>query len=280
MTLSIIIPTYNRKLVLPRAVKSVRNQAFRKWELVIVDDGSTDSTSELLKQWQREDNRIKGYSLSQHRGMFAARNRGVKQATGDWVCFLDSDDYYLPGALATMNHEITKADDKVDIFQFSLKALISVGKYQRIGYKPREPWHFHYPTYEEVVLKQDISHDMHRCIRTSLAKAHPYPHPQNSLETAYYAALAGQGFRIKYVNKTVGIIDLISPDRHSQQQKQQAAAAHAQALIEFITQYKAIFKKHHRLREKELLVAKLFLTSKQYLQALYWFAIALTDRYS
>lgn len=91
---SVIIPTYNREAVLARAIESVLSQSFQNFELIVVDDGSTDGTTELLKQYPRIN-----YIKTTNQGVSAARNRGISMATGEWICFLDSDDEWLPKKL-------------------------------------------------------------------------------------------------------------------------------------------------------------------------------------
>ncbi len=94
-SISVIIPTYNRALFVKEAVDSVMGQTFKDWELVVVDDGSTDGTEELLASYRP---RLR-YIRSQHRGVSAARNLGVRATSGEWVAFLDSDDLWLPRKL-------------------------------------------------------------------------------------------------------------------------------------------------------------------------------------
>ena len=90
---SIILPTYNRASFLTRSIGSVIEQSFQDWELIIIDDGSTDHTKEVVNSFN--DNRIK-YFYQENSERSAARNKGINQANSDWVCFLDSDDEYLP----------------------------------------------------------------------------------------------------------------------------------------------------------------------------------------
>ncbi len=92
--ISIIIPTYNRSESLPLAVKSVQDQTRDNWELIIIDDGSGDSTQEVLKGYLNDD-RIK-YYFQENQGVSVARNSGAKLATGDYLIFLDSDDIFFP----------------------------------------------------------------------------------------------------------------------------------------------------------------------------------------
>ena len=90
MKFSIIIPTYNRAAFLPKAISSVLAQSFSDWELIIVDDGSTDNTKDVVSQYS--DSRIT-YIYQRNAERSAARNNGIIHAKGDYVCFLDSDNY-------------------------------------------------------------------------------------------------------------------------------------------------------------------------------------------
>ncbi len=92
---SVIIPTYNRADFLPGAVKSVLAQTHRNFELLIIDDGSTDSTKETVKKFQDKDGRIK-YFYQENRGISSARNFGIRKSSGDYFAFLDSDDEWFP----------------------------------------------------------------------------------------------------------------------------------------------------------------------------------------
>jgi glycosyltransferase involved in cell wall biosynthesis len=90
---SIIIPTYNRKDFLPIAVESVLKQTFSDYELIIVDDGSTDNTPKLLRSDLHKLRDAK-YLRQPHRGISSARNLGIKKAQGKFIAFLDSDDRF------------------------------------------------------------------------------------------------------------------------------------------------------------------------------------------
>jgi O-antigen biosynthesis protein len=94
---SVIVPTYNRADVLPRAIRSVLAQSWTDLELLVVDDGSTDATAEVVAR--HGDPRVRYLRQPQNAGVSAARNRGLRAARGDFVAFLDSDDEWLPGKL-------------------------------------------------------------------------------------------------------------------------------------------------------------------------------------
>ncbi len=97
---SIIVPTYNRAKLLGRAIDSVVRQTFTDWELVIVDDGSTDHTPAVVDSYRSRLSRRLVYLTRQRGGSSAARNTGIEHARGEFVAFLDSDDEYLPCKLA------------------------------------------------------------------------------------------------------------------------------------------------------------------------------------
>ena len=95
----IVIPSYNRKAFLKRAILSVQNQTFKNWNLWVVDDGSTDETANMVCTFFAGDPRVKIISLKSNQGVSRARNTGTRQGKGEWVAFLDSDDEWTPEKL-------------------------------------------------------------------------------------------------------------------------------------------------------------------------------------
>lgn len=93
MKFSIIIPTYNRSKSLAEAINSVLIQTYTNWELIIVDDGSTDNTESVVNSFVCIDERI-NYFFQENGERSKARNLGINKSTGEWICFLDSDDLY------------------------------------------------------------------------------------------------------------------------------------------------------------------------------------------
>ena len=93
--ISVILPTYNREKTLVRAVQSVIGQTFTDWELVIVDDGSTDKTFERISEFMEKHDAIR-YMKHSNRKAALSRNAGIQASFGRYITFLDSDDYYLP----------------------------------------------------------------------------------------------------------------------------------------------------------------------------------------
>ncbi|MBQ0075132.1 MAG: glycosyltransferase family 2 protein [Prevotella sp.] len=94
--ISIIIPLYNKYESISRAIDSVMSQTYCDWELVVIDDGSTDDSKDIVASYT--DPRIK-YYYQTNAGVSTARNNGVEKANGEWIVFLDADDYLTPEAL-------------------------------------------------------------------------------------------------------------------------------------------------------------------------------------
>ena len=90
--ISVVMPAYNAERTLKESVHSVLSQTYENFELIIVENGSTDNTKKLLKTFQ--DSRIRAFYLSENKGASYARNYAIRQAAGEWVAFLDSDDLW------------------------------------------------------------------------------------------------------------------------------------------------------------------------------------------
>jgi glycosyltransferase involved in cell wall biosynthesis len=107
---------YNRERFIARAVSSCLKQDFRDFEIIVVDDGSTDGSVDVVKSLK--DPRIELICHNFNRGVGPARNTGVDAATGEWVVFLDSDDELLPGSLSVIYKRSTEVDQNISRLQF------------------------------------------------------------------------------------------------------------------------------------------------------------------
>ncbi len=100
LLISVIMPVYNRENFLDEAIESVLAQDYDSFELVLIDDGSTDSSPEILRKWSELDSRIVVITSPQNEGISGALNRGLIQARGQYIARIDSDDVMLPGRLS------------------------------------------------------------------------------------------------------------------------------------------------------------------------------------
>jgi glycosyltransferase involved in cell wall biosynthesis len=103
---SVIIPVYNRRELVGRAIRSVVEQSCGNWELIVIDDASEDGTPERIAE--EFGDRVRLLAQERNRGVSAARNRGIEAATGEWVAFLDSDDEWRPQKLERQLAELKR----------------------------------------------------------------------------------------------------------------------------------------------------------------------------
>ena len=111
MKFSIIIPTFNRCHILWKALLSVKSQAYSDFEVIVIDDGSTDMTKSLVKEFE-VDSRFK-YFYKKNGGASSARNLGLEHSTGDMITYLDSDEELYSNYLEIANHFFSKNEDKI-----------------------------------------------------------------------------------------------------------------------------------------------------------------------
>lgn len=115
--ISVIIPVYNARDYLHKCVVSVTNSKYRNLQIVLVDDGSKDGSSEICDELKKTDNRIIVIH-KENEGVSIARNLGIKVATGNYILFCDADDYLLPDAIDNIIIEVKK--EKADYYVFPL----------------------------------------------------------------------------------------------------------------------------------------------------------------
>ena len=124
--ISVIVTTYNRANFIERAIKSILNQSYQDFEIIIVDDGSTDNTEEIIKGY--EDRRINYIRHKKNRGTSAARNIGIKRASGEYIAFLDSDDEWLPEKLERQVVVLQNESTEVGVVYSNLRYIDENGK--------------------------------------------------------------------------------------------------------------------------------------------------------
>ncbi|MCP1101265.1 glycosyltransferase involved in cell wall biosynthesis [Aequitasia blattaphilus] len=114
---SIIVPVYNVQAYLERCVVSLRNQTYENMEIILVNDGSTDQSGEMCDSYGKVDSRIRTIH-KENGGLSDARNTGLKEAAGDYVIFIDSDDYVEPDMVKECLEKITQDESEMLIFDF------------------------------------------------------------------------------------------------------------------------------------------------------------------
>lgn len=110
--ISIIIPAYNSEKYLERCIKSIINQKYTNIEIILINDGSTDNTSEICEEFERNNTNVVYISKS-NEGPGETRNKGIKMATGDYIGFVDADDYIHKDMYQTMMNEAEKSNSDI-----------------------------------------------------------------------------------------------------------------------------------------------------------------------
>ncbi len=131
---SIIVPVYNVECYLEQCLKSILQQSFENYELLCVDDGSTDNSGKILKEYALKYNRIKVITHEKNLGLSAARNTGLKYANGKYVMFVDSDDFIEKNALEELFCIAEEA--QVDIVYFNIKWSDDIENKTKIDVEP------------------------------------------------------------------------------------------------------------------------------------------------
>lgn len=132
---SVVIPTYNRAGLVGRAIESVLNQTYEDYEIIVVDDGSTDDTKECVQAIG--DERVKYVKSPVNRGQANARNIGIRRAKGKYIAFQDSDDVWLPEKLEKQMRIMESAEDSVGMV-YSMFEYQNAGKQMSVPYPPKE----------------------------------------------------------------------------------------------------------------------------------------------
>ena len=161
---SVIIPTYNRANLISKAIKSVLYQTYKNWELIVIDDGSTDNTKDIVEEFQKEDNRII-YLKQKNKERSAARNNGIRNSKGDFICFLDSDDLYHKSHLEEFIKLIIKSKYQRGLY-FS---GISYGEYS----EKKEKYNLSYSNNIEFVLINTLG-TPRACVSRDLLKENSF----------------------------------------------------------------------------------------------------------
>lgn len=143
---SVIIPIYNSEKGLDKCIKSVIMQSYKNLEIILIDDGSTDGSSAICKNWLTKDDRIK-YFFIKNSGVSAARNYGLRKAVGDYIYFMDSDDYIDQNVIENLYNNLKD------------KTLVGVNHYKVLPLENKMiPINSHYKSIELIqeILKNNI----------------------------------------------------------------------------------------------------------------------------
>lgn len=162
---SIIIPTYNRAHLIAATLRSVMAQTLTDWELLLIDDGSTDNTKQEVGKFT--DNRIQ-YVWQQNAERSAARNKGITLAKGEVICFLDSDDVWLPTHLEILYKAIEQREFTSGVYFTAMRWCFEDGKKQDVVFDPPENQNV-----VEYVIQNQIAPST-QCVHREIVAKHKF----------------------------------------------------------------------------------------------------------
>lgn len=122
--ISVIVPVYNQSRYLARCIDSILNQSYDDFELLLINDGSIDDSGTICEKYKLQDKRVKVYHQT-NKGVSAARNHGLRVASGEWITFVDSDDYIKSHYLSNFNSQSLA---KFDLAIQGITTIDSFGK--------------------------------------------------------------------------------------------------------------------------------------------------------
>lgn len=171
--ISILVAVYNTAAYLPQCLDSLLSQTLKDIEVICVDDASTDNSLDLLHQYAEKDNRVKVFALKENCGQAHARNVGLSHATGDYIGFVDSDDWLSQDALEKVCESFR---DDVDSVLFRLLYAYTDGSMKDYQMSP-----FTTMTGDEA-FRASLTWHIHGCyvVRNSIHKVHPYDESQRA----------------------------------------------------------------------------------------------------
>jgi glycosyltransferase involved in cell wall biosynthesis len=159
--ISIVVPTYNREKKLKRVVQSIIKQTYKNWELIIVDNYSSDNTETLIENFK--NNKIHFYKLNNNGVIAKSRNFGISKSSGQYICFLDSDDWWHKEKLNYVNEYILKGYDFIyhDMYLIPKKIFKRKTSYCR---------NLNKPVFEDLVVNGPAFPTSSACVKKEIAE--------------------------------------------------------------------------------------------------------------
>lgn len=202
--ISVIMPLYNNEKYVVEAIQSVIDQTYEDWELIIVNDASTDNSKEIVQRFLHKqlDSRIKLINLENNKGVSFARNLGIKKAKGEYISFLDSDDLWDKGFLSELYKKIKETDKQIIYSKFAYfynednirvnKAIMQEGKIDKFIVKKKCRYETEYPFHICGILVKKSLIDKYKI---------DFPEDQNLFEDGLF------------LSKLICITDIIGVDK-------------------------------------------------------------------
>lgn len=204
--LTVFTPTYNRAHLLPRLYNSLRNQTSKDFIWLIIDDGSSDGTDELIQKWQAESKIEIQYHYKKNGGMHTGHNAAYKIIKTELNVCIDSDDFMPPGAVQQIIKQWNSVPNKKNIAGIIGLDADENGKI--IGTKI--PLHLHAGTLTDLYKKQGVTGDKKVVLQTEIVRQYPaYPEFENEklVPLGILYLMIGQDFNFVYSNEVFCIVE-------------------------------------------------------------------------
>lgn len=212
--LTIHTATYNRAYILGKAYESLKAQTCKDFEWIITDDGSTDSTDELVKRWQREDNGFPIiYNPLPHVGLPRALNSGVERASGEWLMRLDSDDHLLPNTVELVLQWLEEIENREDFVGVGFARCQPDGRFMKDQIPLIDPTVGYVDATNIERQKYNLDMDMCEALRVSILRKFPHqcwPTETFAPEQLNYNAIALAGYKYRWRAEKLYVCDYLT----------------------------------------------------------------------
>lgn len=207
-TIAVLIPTKNRSSLLLKSISSVLEQTILPEELIVVNDGSTDDTSLILKNLKEKYNLIKIIERKYSGGVNTARNEGIKSSNSEWVMFLDDDDTLIKTAIENAKNKIETLDKEFAIIFFNTKIINDEQEFIG-GYQFNTETDYFDPTYEDFMVKRGLKGDCKPVLKKSVIQQKQYWFPEtvNGFESVTLRRIFKDGFKGRYYRDISTVIN-------------------------------------------------------------------------
>ena len=265
------MPTYNRAGLISVAIQSVLCQTFTDWELIIVDDGSTDNTKDVVLSY--ECPQIK-YIYQENQERSAARNNGIEHAKGVYICFLDSDDYYTPDRLYNLYQKVSKEHLGFYYTGFIVKANTSS---RVIAIEPDAS----YTTHENILLA--TIHSQQTCISSEILCSYKFDKQFHIGEDTELWLRIADKFKPIFLADCTDIIVVDHDDRSVNLKSSNSAQEQLKTLKHIFTETHSLRKISERIRRDAISrcyfgIAKYYIYHKNTLKAIFYLLKSISEQ--
>lgn len=208
--ITVFSPTYNRAYILPKLYQSLQSQTSKDFEWLIIDDGSTDGTKELISQFKDTSNFSITYIFQKNSGKHVAINKGVQRAKGDLFFIVDSDDFLSNDAIEILIEKYNKIKEDSSISGIAIGCRSIKEKGKKL-YSKELPSHEFYGTYNDLFYKYGLKGDFATAFKTKIQKEYPYPYFEGETffrESFVYRKI-GRKYKTLYIDDPIYFADYL-----------------------------------------------------------------------